>query len=241
MAKKVFLSLILVLMVALACFSGRGTDPVMPLDPTLGQSYFFLVEGKFREYDVREIRHHGVNISDTFNYQLREEVKEPFINDRGDTSHIVFRYVRTTATASWSLDSTWSARVNQDYALTVENNKPFVKMLYPTIKGTTWDGNAFNTSEIDQYEIVPFDAFFSIPNSLISFEKAMEIEHNVEDDSVTVRDNRKEVFADSVGLVYKRYEVYKYCSLPACLGQKIIQSGRFYTETLTAHGSVGGS
>jgi len=226
-------------MPVLAC-GVEETAPIMPLEPTLGQSYFFLVEGKFIEYDVNEIRHHGVDINDTFNYQLREEVKESFVNDKGDSSRIVFRYVRMSPLESWDLDSTWTARVNQDFAVSVENNKSFVKMLYPTVKGRTWDGNAFNTDVIDQYEIKTFNEFFSIPNSLISFQKAMEITHNIEDDSVIIRDNRREVFADLVGLVYKEYEVYKYCSLPACLGQKIIQSGRFYTETLTSHGSVGG-
>jgi hypothetical protein len=241
MAKKVSLSLILVSLFVLACSNVKETDPIMPLSPTLGQSYFYLVEDKFREYDVHEIRFHGVDLSDTFSYQLREEVKAPFINDIGDTSHVIFRYVRASPLENWSLDSTWTARVNQDYAISVENNKSLVKMLYPTIVGETWDGNAFNTDDIDQYEIISFDEFFSLPNSLISFEKAMQIIQNIEDDSVTVRDNRREVFADSVGLVYKEYEVYKYCSLPECLGQKIIQSGRLYTETLTAHGSVGGS
>ena len=224
----------------MACFSGNETEPIAPLDPSLGQSYFFLVEDKYREYDIYEIRYHGVNISDTFQFQLREEVKGPFLNDIGDTSHIVFRYVRANANETWDLDSTWSARVEQDFAVKIENNKSLVKMVYPSIVGETWDGNAFNTDELDQYEIITFDAFFSLPNSLISFEKAMLIEHNVEDDSVTIRDNRREVFADSVGLVYKEYEVLKYCSLPSCLGQKIVQSGRFYTETLTAHGTIGG-
>ena len=238
MSKKVFLSLILISMAVLAC-SVEETAPIMPLEPTLGQSYFFLVEGKFREYDVHEIRHHGVDISDTLNYQLREEIKAPFINDNGDSSHLVYRYVRTSSLENWNLDSTWTARVNQDFAVSVENNKSFVKMIYPTVKGLTWDGNAFNTDDIDQFEISSFDEFFSIPNSLISFQKTMEITQNIEDDSVTIRDNRREVFADSVGLVYKEYEVYKYCSMPACLGQKTIQSGRLYTETLTAHGSVG--
>lgn len=227
-------------MTILAC-SVKETAPILPLDPATGQTYFYLVEGKYREYDVYEIRHQGVDISDTFNYQLREEVEAPFLNDQGDMSHLIYRYIRASSLDSWDLDSTWSARINQDYAVKVENNKSFVKMFYPSLEGKTWDGNAFNTGDNDQYEITSFNKFYSLPNSLISFEKAMEVRQNVEDDSLTFRDNRKEVYVDSVGLVYKEYEVFKYCSLPACIGQKIIQSGRFYTETLTAHGTVGGN
>jgi len=223
----------------LAC-NVTETAPIEPLDPSLGQTYFFLNEGKFREFDVYEIRYHGVDISDTFRFQLREEVNEPFINDVGDSSYLIYRYVRANETENWKLDSIWTARVEQDFAVSVENNRPFVKMVYPVIVGETWDGNAFNTGDVDQYEIKTFGTFFNLPNSLISFEKAMEIEQNIADDSITFRDNRREVFADSVGLIYKEYDVLKYCSLPECLGQRMIQSGRFYTETLTAHGTVGG-
>ena len=239
MTKKVFLSLILVFFVAMACNSGKS-EFTPPIDPDTGKSYFFLVEGKYREYDVYEIRYFGVDISDTSEYQLREEVKSYFLDNQGDTTRIIHRFRRNIDTDPWALDSVWTARIEADRAISIENNRSIVKMTFPVFVGKIWDGNLYNTVGQDTFEIKSFNEFFQLPGSLTSFQKAMVIEHHEDDDLITFRDNRREVYADSVGLVFKEYEVLKYCSTNECLNQQIIQSGRLYRETLIAHGTVEG-
>ena len=64
----------------------------------------------------------------------------------------------------------------------------------------------------------------------------MEVEISNISDSITFRDMRTEVYVDSIGLVFKDYDVVKLCSRPECLGKNIVESGRLYIESLTAHG-----
>lgn len=245
-----FLCFLCLVFFASACGSTDGTETIPAVGPDMGKSYFFLVEGQFREYDVYEIRYLAVDISDTLEYQLREEVKEAFMSN-GVTSNIIHRFRRQNTTEAWELDSVWSARLETDRAISVENNIPIVKMVFPTIEERKWNGNAFNRRAEDEFRVITFDPAQNednntsyqvpIPGIAISFSEVMVIEQHEDEDMITFRDNRVEVYKDSVGLVFKQYDVVKICSRVECLGQEIIESGRFYRELLTSEGKVDGA
>lgn len=244
-----FLGFFCLAFLALACGNSEELETIPAVGLETGKSYFFLEEGQFREYDVYEIRYLAVNISDTFQYQLREEVKEAFMSE-GVTSNIIHRLRRENETESWELDSVWAARIETDRAISVENNVPIVKMVFPTVEERKWNGNAFNIREEDEFRVITFDpaqneennTSFQVPISgrAISFSEVMVIEQHNDEDLITFRDNRVEVYKDSVGLVFKQYDVVKICSRSDCLGQEIIESGRFYRELLTSEGKIDG-
>jgi hypothetical protein len=212
------------------------TEP--PLDPNQGKSYFFLEEGKFREYEVVEIKYSAVDISDTLAYQIREEVKEALDIEQAEKAHLIYRYSRGSELENWALDSVWSARLESNLAVATENNQSYVKMLFPADTVQSWDRNLFNGKTEEIVKARSFNEPFTI--GFNTFLEAMEVQISQADDSVTFRDNRYEVFADSIGLVYKYSEVLTYCSREKdCeIGAKVIESGRYYTETLIAHGFI---
>lgn len=231
----------------LASGCGDTTDTTAAVPPDTGKSYFFLEEGRFREYEVYEIRYLAVDISDTLQYHLREEVKETF-SSNGTTSNIIHRFVRPDENRAWELDSVWAARVETDRAISIENNVSIVKMIFPALQERKWNGNAFNTRPEDEFRITTFspaqdednNTNFQVPiqGRAISFSEVMVVEQNQEEDMITFRDNRVEVYKDSVGLVFKQYDVVKICSRSDCLGQEIVESGRFYRELLTSEGKI---
>ena len=233
-----FLLILSILFLAVwACGGSENTETIPAIDPDTGKSYFFLVEGKYREYNVDEIRYLAVDISDTLTYQLREEVGAAFTSPGGQVSHIINRFTRPDDTQPWVLDSVWAARVETDRAVSVENNIPIVKMTFPTIVDRFWDANVFNPAALDTFRVTQFGTPFNI-GGIASFLEAMVIEQHDDEDGITFRDIRREVYADSIGLVLKEYNVVKFCSTPECLGLEIIQSGRFYRERLFNHGFV---
>ncbi len=219
-----------------ACGSSSDEDPLPPLNPDLGKSYFFLEQGKYREYDVYEIRYSAVSISDTSSYQIREEVGEPFSNNSGQVSHIINRYRRENENLSWELDSVWTARIEGNKAISVENNIPLVKMVFPSDTTIRWDRNLFNGREATVQKYVNFNGQFTI--GLNTFLRTAEIEISNDQDGITFRDIRREVYRDSIGLIYKMYNEVKICSRQECLGQGLIESGRLYREELIAHGFI---
>ena len=232
---KLFFLLSLAIILS-SCGDTETAEPIPPLDPDLGKSYFFLEPNKYREYDVFEIRYSAVDISDTLEYQLREEVREAFTNGLGQESRIIHRLIRSNDQEEWQLDSVWSARVVDQRAITTENNLPFVKMVFPVDTTRRWDINQFNGRDVVISKFKSFNEPFTV--ELNTFLEAMEIEISNVTDLITFRDNRTEVYADSIGLVLKDYDVVKLCSRQECLGQNIVESGRRYRETLTAHGFI---
>lgn len=226
----------LLISLLIACGNAADETPEAPLDLNRGKSYFFLDEGKYREYNVYEIRYFAVDISDTLEYQLREVVGEAFANQNGQISHFINRYVRDNATQPWELDSVWTARIEGDKAISVENNVPLVKMTFPADTTRRWDGNLLNSKDPNIRKFVNFNSTFTV--GLNTFLRTAEVEISKDEDGITFRDIRREVYRDSIGLIYKMYNKVKLCSRAECLGQQLVESGRFYREELTAHGYI---
>ena len=231
--------LLILLVIASSCGSANSVDAEPPLDPDLGKSYFFLAPNKYREYNVYEIRYLAVDISDTLVYQLREEVREEFIVN-GISSRLIHRLTRNNSNETWRLDSVWSARVERERAVSVENNIPLQKMIFPVDTTRRWDRNLLNSGEslVQKYLTFnqPYTQGFNTFLKAIVVEVSNERSQNPDSIDVTFRDLRKEVYADSIGLVEKEYEQFKFCTVGPCALQEIVQSGRYYKETLPAHG-----
>jgi len=219
-----------------ACGSAGDETPDPPLDPDLGKSYYFLVEGKYREYNVYEIRYDAVG-SDTSRYQIREEIGSSFMSG-GHESHIVNRFKRDNSTQPWELDSVWTARIETDKAVSIENNVPVVKMTFPADTSRRWDGNFYNGQEPRIQRLKNFNSSFTV--GLNTFLRTAEVELSNDDDFFTFRDVRTEVYRDSIGLIYRDYVVVGFCNRrdDPCYGQRVITSGRLYREELYAHGFI---
>lgn len=233
---KSWLTVLLIFLLIAACGNSDDEPSEPPLAEDLGETYFFLREGKYREYDVFEIRYFAVDLSDTFNYQIREEVKEPFISASGDSAFILNRFRRATEDEEWELDSVWTARIEDQRAVSVENNIPFVKMVFPATTTRSWDGNLLNARPVRLQRYRNFAEPFTV--GFNTFLRTAVVEMSNATDSITFRDIRVEVYADSVGLVEKNYDVVTLCTRPECLGQNIVQVGRVYQEKIIAHGFV---
>lgn len=227
-----------------ACSQFTDQDPIAPLDPDLGKSYFFLEEVKYREYNVFEIRYLAVDLYETLKYQLRELVGEEIDPNNENSGRLLYRYKRPNAIAAWQLDSVWSARVESNRAIVKENNVPLMKMMFPTDTLNSWDRNLFNNKDQEIIRAKTFNEPFNV--GFNTFLNASRIEiSNTEIDSVILfgPDERLEVYADSIGMVFKEFNVYSICASPQETGCDradidVIKSGRYMRMELTGHGNI---
>ena len=136
--------------------------------------------------------------------------------------------------------SVWTARLNAQRAVVVENNTPFIKLVFPFVNDLEWDGNALNAKPTDRYELQ------STSETLLE-----EIESPLDtllDQSITVVQSNlsslvndsifSETYVDEIGLFYKKSVDLAYCAEEDCLGQFIIDFGRDYRQTLIAYGKI---
>lgn len=113
----------------------------------MGYDYFPLSEKLTRVYDVVEVFHDVdlVPAHDTFHYQIKEVIGEPFTDGQGETAYEFSRYRRVDENGIWQLKDVWTAKRNAVRAEQVEENQRVVAMAFPINTLTVWDKHALNT------------------------------------------------------------------------------------------------
>jgi hypothetical protein len=199
-----------------------------------GYDYFPLHVGRFQVYDVTEINYAAFEDPDTSMYQLRSEVVDSFPVTGGEYTYVIHRFSRETDSDEWEFLDTWSGRFGGEEAVISEGNVPYLKLAFPLAKGLIWNGNKYNGSDDDEYELTDID----VPNSVNgnSFEQSAVVEQEDYDDMVTKTDQRVEVYARGVGLIRKVTTILNYCTDPICLDEQIIESGIYYKQEISEYG-----
>ena len=214
------------------------TETISPSSLRLGTSYFPLEVGNFRDYAVQDISYTLQNEPDTQQYFLREIIADSFPGNGGEFVYRLERFSRYETDQEWKLDSVWTARTNAQRAIVVENNLPFVKLVFPFADNLQWDGNGLNAKPADTYELQSTsDALLEEINSPLDSLLMQSITVIQSDITSLVSDSLfSETYVDQVGLFYKKSVALQYCADQECLGQYLIEFGRDYRQTLIAYG-----
>jgi hypothetical protein len=212
----------------------RCSDDDAPSAVDKGFDYFPLEAGRYAIYNVNEIHYSSISGNDTLAYQLMMEVSDSFVNNTGTITYVINRSKRNAQQDEWEFLETWSSRRTTREAVMNEGNISFVKLAFPLKQGIQWDGNKFNNSTADDYEIKDVGLARSING--IDFTETLTVEQESYDDQVTRTDIRTEVYAREVGLVYKETKQLTYCTEQVCLNDGIIESGLIYKQEIVEYG-----
>jgi hypothetical protein len=214
---------------AAACTS----DEFKPADR--GLDYFPLKTGFYQIYKVDSIGYSEVAAPKTLAYELMSEVTDSFPNTDGSFTYVISRFKRDDQSMPWQNYDTWSARISNSELVVNEGNIPMVKLVFPLQDKSEWDGNKFNSMDADRFEIITYKKPFVAAGT--TFEEAVTIEQENNDDLIVFFDKRLEVYAPGAGLIYKEITQLEYCVDDACRGQEIVESGTKYKQELIEYGS----
>lgn len=168
------------------------------------------------------------------NYQLKTVVVDSFLQtNETDYTYVIYRYQRDDEEDTWEYTDTWSARVNELRAIVAEGTTDYVKLAFPLSTGRTWDGNAYNTDDEEDYEIQSDKSTQTVGS--LSFDDCYEVIQSDLDDTIVMTDLRSEVYAPGVGLVYKQETILNFCTL-GCSGIGEIESGEVYEQSIIEYG-----
>lgn len=210
-----------------------GCEAEHGLATNTGAAYFPLQTGVFQVYAVHEIIYSASEPPRESNYELMAEVTDSFPSPNGLT-YVIHRSSREDETDPWRAQDTWSVRKDDREIIVSEGNTSYVKMKFPPYENNVWDGNIFNPLGRDDYkwkEIAKPAAFNGM-----TFGKTLTVEQEDNKDPIVFRDERKEVYAMGVGLVYKEVIQLNYCTADACLGQQKIDHGQEITMVIREYG-----
>jgi len=216
-----------------------------PISTDIGLNFFPLHKGNNWVYEVKETTI-VQSVTEVYNYELRVTVIDSVKNVNNGYTYTLQREKRTLETEAWESFETWTAEVTGNKLIQNESNVLFVKLAFPIYKGGKWNGNEFNNlpntgnlfngSNSDVYNIFEFDQSVSLSTGL-DFSETATVHQNSFTDAIVGKDERKEIYARDVGLVYKEITQLEYCSTPNCLGQQKVDKGVILIQTLKSYAS----
>jgi hypothetical protein len=222
--RRIFLFLLII--------TGCSSDDEPTID--VGKSYVPLRVGNFQIYEIDQITYSPLEEPEELHYQLKTEVVDSFEHNAGGYGYVIRRSLRDSESDSWTYDESWSVRVNDLEAVVNESNTSFVKIAFPVVVGKRWNGNAYNSSDADEYELTIVNQPYEIGD--MQFENTIVVDQENRVD-LLFNDRRFEVYAKDIGLIYSEITDLEYCSEVDCFGQNKIEQGIVYKQTIIDHGS----
>lgn len=228
LALKRFTIFLLVFTLAAGCADDEGSE--QPADA----AYFPLEKGLNHIYGVVETRYRGGQEPQTLRYELMTEVVDSFPSPMSQYTYVIHRHKRIAEGEAWEPWDTWSVRKDGREVIVTEGNTAFVKARFPVSAENRWNGNARNPLGEDEYGFVEIH----LPREIngIAFEKTLTVEQERNEDRIVFRDERHEIYALGVGLIYREIVQLKYCTDDPCLGQQVIDEGIEMKMTIKEYG-----
>lgn len=224
--KKISLlyKLLLVLLLA-SCNTDEANLDVVPK----GTDYFPFEKGRFVSYNVTETNYFLTEPTQNATYQLKEVMADAYKDLAGGTTYRIERYKRNNGRDNWVLLNVWTARMNYNAAVKVEENVPFVKLVFPIELFKKWNGNSLNTQEEDSYEMRDFNKPVTFAGKNYN-ETLTVVQSN--DSTLVGKDKRREIYARGMGMIYKKSDVLVYCQFDNCRGKAEIERGNVLEMTI---------
>ncbi|GAB3657646.1 hypothetical protein GCM10028791_30240 [Echinicola sediminis] len=207
----------IILLALLGC-SSPESDPV-----DLAYDYVPLAQNRFWVYEVDETIYFGESDKVTTHFFYRDVVTSSFFDNEGDLVYLIVR-TKSLNQNEWDNHSVYTLQIKSQALIRSVENQKNIPLVFPPKDQVSWDGNAYNSQQEDNYQLEYIQAY-EVGSK--TYQGTVKVVQEEDDDLITIRDKRFEVFARGVGMIEQYYEVLTYCSRNDCLGEQIIDSGRF--------------
>lgn len=185
-----------------------------------GYEYFPLDIGYTWEYQVDSILiFQGGNDNIVTSSLIQERVTELLSEEGDEKTYKLERRYRKDENAEWQLQDVWQITKSESKAIRTEENLKFVKLVFPALLDTKWDGNVFfdaskeftvaaNNITIFQdwnYKIESLD--LSKTYNDVEYPMVMQVSH-IDEESLISKRFSEEYYAKGIGLVERRMEIF---------------------------------
>lgn len=196
---KRFLPVFLLVFLLAACSKDEENPEI-----DLGYDYFPIEIGQFVEYKVDSIAYDLEGDHDTSSYYVREVIESEIIDALKEPALRIERYKKDSLNHEWELVDIWSAKRTTNNAQRVEEDKRYLRLVFPVTNSAQWDGNALNTEEEWRHVYTEIGASKSYGD--LSFSNTITVLQR-EFKSLIDDQYAYEVYAPGVGLIEKYYKV----------------------------------
>ena len=213
--------LLLSLLFALLMAACQSEQKLEEYQLNAGYDYFPLVVGKYLTYQIDSTIYDpsasGTNKISTRIF-AKEIVTDTFRDNLSQLNYKIERFERRADTLPWAIKDVWVAALTNQQAIRTEENIKFIKIIFPTKKGNSWDGNAFIDPNLSvqiaeesvqmfknwNYRTLTVDQPATINGKL--YPKVMTIEQANNENLIELRQS-SEKYARGVGLVSRSMRI----------------------------------
>ncbi|TXK47661.1 hypothetical protein FVR03_08935 [Pontibacter qinzhouensis] len=208
--KKAFIMLSAIVALATGC-----TEKFVEPDPTAaGLEYYPVEVGDFRIYEVTDIKFRN-NIGDTTRFLLRERVDTSFFDQTNTLNYKIVRSVKANIASQWQDDSVLVVTKSDKFVTETKDNTKRIKFVFPIKNGKVWSADAFNAN-LDQNRSKEMYTFqeAGAPATVggKSYNQTVTVIQGTPANNLVQLDDRKEVYANRIGLVYRLFNKVTYCN-----------------------------
>lgn len=217
MKKRSYLFLFSFFLVISAC----ENTTVEPNPDRLGFQFFPISLGENPVFEVEEINYRNDGSIDTLKYFIEDQ----WIDSIKTDNEIVlqgYRY-RITEVGTRELMSTIVKTRNPQIATQTLGNQQEVKLSFPVNESLEWNGTP-SEDEADTYTLYKVFQPYTLNNSV--FNSTLQVIQENNQDSVIAYDQRIEVYAADLGLIYQISSQLEFCNETECLGLQQIDFGK---------------
>lgn len=198
----------------------RCTEEVKPVDIEIGLAYYPIETGNYWIYDVTETKVNN-NEYDSAQYQVREYVDTVFTDQANEKTYKIIRSRRADANQPWGSDSLVLINKFSAHIRRTQNNVKLIPFVFPVQEGELWNANAFNIHGENLYRYQFQNESFALKGQI--YDTTVTVVQGERDD--VVLDDRQEVYAYNMGLIYKKFQVYEYLQENGSLNKTNIAKG----------------
>ncbi|QIP15387.1 hypothetical protein G8759_23530 [Spirosoma aureum] len=185
-------------------------------------AYFPLQIGDYWIYQVTQDTYSSINPVTEHIYQVQEKISSSY-NQNGQLFFLMEESIKRTAQSDWQLTTIRTVYKNLTQAVSLDNNVPVVKLVFPIAPTTSWNTNLYNSNPdtLLRYE----DQYRSFSLGKLNFENTVSV-LGANDSTLVNLEKYRRVYARNIGLVYRENVSLVYCQASAdCVGKGIIESG----------------
>lgn len=186
------------LIMLLAC--NRNGDDVSEVGD-IGTKFYPIKTGLSREYFVDSIAYDDNDPQDpidSFTYLYKEVITDTFTDGTQHLAYVVSRYFKQNDTDdTWHDAGVYKVQHKNNMITTVEDNMPYLKLVFPIKDRGSWNGNLFNGFEPQAYRITEFKQPFQFQS--VTYSSIKVDQYNTKNVIEEVR--RYERYAENIGLV----------------------------------------
>jgi hypothetical protein len=187
-----------------------------------GSAYFPLQIGDYWIYQVTQDTYSSINPVAERVFQVQEKISSSY-NQNGQLFFLMEESIKKTAQADWQLTAIRTVYKNLTEAVSLDNNVPVVKLVFPIAPTTSWNTNVYNSNPdtLLRYE----DQYRSFSLGKLNFDNTVSV-IGANDSTLVNLEKYRRVYARNIGLVYRENVSLVYCQSSAdCVGKGIIESG----------------